>query len=132
MTLFAQRRTLPAHCLEDEPVLITELEENAANRPSVQSFRLATVIGSLEQPRAPAVRAIERQKHLIVGSRLTEFHPCHIRGLRRMVVAGFVGTPSRASEPASFSWVAVGTTIADRPPHGSARALISACGSYRG
>ena len=27
--------------------------------------------------------------------------------------------------------VAVGTTIADRPPHGSARALISACGSYR-
>src|SRR5262252_3235665 len=28
--------------------------------------------------------------------------------------------------------VAVGTTIADRPPHGSARALISACGSYRG
>lgn len=68
MTLFAQRRTLPAHCLEDEPVLITELEENAANRPSVQGFRLATVIGSLEQPRAPAVRAIERQKHLIVGS----------------------------------------------------------------
>jgi hypothetical protein len=28
--------------------------------------------------------------------------------------------------------VAVGTTIADRPPHGSARALVSACGSYRG
>jgi hypothetical protein len=28
--------------------------------------------------------------------------------------------------------VAVGTTIADRPPHRSARALISACGSYRG
>ena len=27
--------------------------------------------------------------------------------------------------------VAVGTTIADRPPRGSARALISACGSYR-
>src|SRR5215471_2251099 len=33
--------------------------------------------------------------------------------------------------PNSFK-VAVGTTIADRPPHGSARALISACGSYRG
>jgi MerR family transcriptional regulator, copper efflux regulator len=28
--------------------------------------------------------------------------------------------------------VAVGTTITDRPPHSSARALISACGSYRG
>jgi hypothetical protein len=28
--------------------------------------------------------------------------------------------------------VAVGTTIADRPPQGSARALVSACGSYRG
>jgi hypothetical protein len=28
--------------------------------------------------------------------------------------------------------VAVGTIIADRPPHGSARALVSACGSYRG
>jgi hypothetical protein len=28
--------------------------------------------------------------------------------------------------------VAVGTTIADRPPHSSARALLSACGSYRG
>jgi hypothetical protein len=27
--------------------------------------------------------------------------------------------------------VAVGTVIADRPPRGSARALISACGSYR-
>jgi hypothetical protein len=27
--------------------------------------------------------------------------------------------------------VAVGTTIAGRPPHRSARALISACGSYR-
>jgi hypothetical protein len=32
--------------------------------------------------------------------------------------------------PTQFA-VAVGTTIADRPPHGSARALISACGSYR-
>ena len=81
MTLFAQRRTLPAHCLEDEPVLITELEENAANRPSVQSFRLATVIGSLEQPRAPAVRAIERQKHLIVGSNHS-ISRCHISGLQ--------------------------------------------------
>ena len=30
-----------------------------------------------------------------------------------------------------FSEVAVGTTIADRPPHRSARALISACGSYQ-
>jgi hypothetical protein len=28
--------------------------------------------------------------------------------------------------------VAVGTIIADRPPHRSARALISACGSYLG
>src|ERR1035437_536732 len=28
--------------------------------------------------------------------------------------------------------VAVGTIIADRPPHGSARALVSASGSYRG
>jgi hypothetical protein len=27
--------------------------------------------------------------------------------------------------------VAVGTNIADRPPHGSARALLSACRSYR-
>jgi len=29
-------------------------------------------------------------------------------------------------------WVAVGTIISDRPPHRSARALISACGSYLG
>jgi hypothetical protein len=28
--------------------------------------------------------------------------------------------------------VAVGTIISDRPPHRSARALISACGSYLG
>jgi len=28
--------------------------------------------------------------------------------------------------------VAVGTTIADRPPQRSTRALVSACGSYRG
>jgi ParB family transcriptional regulator, chromosome partitioning protein len=34
--------------------------------------------------------------------------------------------------PPGFSEVAVGTIIADRPPHRSARALISACGSYLG
>ena len=34
--------------------------------------------------------------------------------------------------PALGCWVAVGTTIADRPPRGSARALVSARGSYRG
>jgi hypothetical protein len=37
----------------------------------------------------------------------------------------------RISVPGHFE-VAVGTIIADRPPHRSARALISACGSYRG
>jgi endoglucanase len=31
-----------------------------------------------------------------------------------------------------FPEVAVGTIISDRPPHRSARALISACGSYLG
>ena len=31
-----------------------------------------------------------------------------------------------------FDEVAVGTIIADRPPHRSARALVSACGSYLG
>ena len=98
MTLFAQRRTLPAHCLEDEPVLITELEENAANRPSVQSFRLATVIGSWEQPRAPAVRAIERQKHLIVGGNQLTFRPFHISGLRRWPLQGLCA-PQRAVVP---------------------------------
>ena len=41
------------------------------------------------------------------------------------------------SEPLSsirpeFDSVAVGTIIADRPPHRSARALISACGCYLG
>jgi len=29
-------------------------------------------------------------------------------------------------------WIAVGTIIADRPPHGPGRALISASGSYLG
>jgi hypothetical protein len=38
------------------------------------------------------------------------------------------GTPLLTTR---FNKVAVGTTIADRPPRGSARALISACGSYR-
>jgi hypothetical protein len=32
----------------------------------------------------------------------------------------------------SLDEVAVGTIISDRPPHRSARALISACGSYLG
>jgi hypothetical protein len=35
-------------------------------------------------------------------------------------------------EPNALNEVAVGTIIADRPPHRSARALISACGSYLG
>jgi hypothetical protein len=39
---------------------------------------------------------------------------------------------SRLPSTNVLSEVAVGTIIADRPPHRSARALISACGSYLG
>jgi hypothetical protein len=59
--------------------------------------------------------------------------------------AGNAGPEERYSDIASEIWqlwhrhqgggqltVAVGTTIADRPPQRSARALLSACGSYRG
>jgi hypothetical protein len=39
---------------------------------------------------------------------------------------------SKEDRTSGLDEVAVGTIIADRPPHRSARALISACGSYLG
>jgi hypothetical protein len=40
--------------------------------------------------------------------------------------------PMRISSPVCLNEVAVGTIIADRPPHRSVRALVSAYGSYLG
>ena len=52
--------------------------------------------------------------------------------LSDMIVAvSQAGGLGRLQADALFE-VAVGTIISDRPPHRSARALISACGSYLG
>src|SRR5882762_9526626 len=73
--------------------------------------------------RARDGRAFVSTIHLIAHCRTDLFE----RPRGRLVRASATAPRQKAG-----CWIAVGTVIADRPPHGPGRALVSASGSYRG